>query len=126
MKVRYDPQADAVYFALADGLSTESEEVSPGVVLDFDAEGRVIGLEVLQASKTLAPGDWQRVALTQSNSPSNTNAALLGERLLQPTDKKKAPIYRAAKVGGGKVVTRSVAVRHAASVVGKKGTTGEG
>jgi uncharacterized protein YuzE len=56
MKMSYDPLADAAYIALADGLVTESEEIAPGVVLDFDAEGRVLGIEVLQASKTMAPG----------------------------------------------------------------------
>ena len=55
MKMSYDPQVDAAYIRLAEGPATEGEEVAPGIVLDFDAEGRVLGIEVLHASKTLAP-----------------------------------------------------------------------
>jgi uncharacterized protein YuzE len=56
----YDPESDAAYIYLGDSEILESEEVSPGIVLDFDAEGRVVGIEVLSASRTLAPGDWKR------------------------------------------------------------------
>jgi uncharacterized protein YuzE len=58
----YDPEADAAYIRLADPhlhRIVESEEVSPGVILDFTEDGRVVGIEVLHASKTLAPGDWR-------------------------------------------------------------------
>lgn len=58
-KRTYDPEADAAYFRLADGKVHDSEEVADDVVLDFDAEGRVLGVEVLNASKTLAPGSWR-------------------------------------------------------------------
>jgi uncharacterized protein YuzE len=56
MKTDYDPRADTVQIALADGEAVESEEVAPGIVLDFDAAGRVLAIEVLRASETLAPG----------------------------------------------------------------------
>lgn len=56
MRMTYDKQADAAHIVLADGQVIESEEVAPGIVLDFDAAGRVLGIEVLCASKTLAPG----------------------------------------------------------------------
>lgn len=56
MKVDYDVQSDALYLRFADGKIEESEEVSPGVVLDFDAAGRIVGFEVLSASVKLAPG----------------------------------------------------------------------
>jgi uncharacterized protein YuzE len=36
---------------LADGISTESEEVAPGIVLDFDEHNRVVGIEIEDASK---------------------------------------------------------------------------
>jgi uncharacterized protein YuzE len=52
----YDPQADAAQIVLADGQVVESDEVAPGIVLDFDAAGRVLAIEVLHASETLAPG----------------------------------------------------------------------
>lgn len=62
MTLRYDPEADAVYIKLADGDYDESEEVSPGVILDFTKDGQVMGIEILNASKTLAPGAWSKAA----------------------------------------------------------------
>ncbi|MFL5199094.1 MAG: DUF2283 domain-containing protein [Microvirga sp.] len=50
MKTRYDPEADALYVRFAEAKIVESEEVRPGVVLDFDAEGRIVGMEILDAS----------------------------------------------------------------------------
>jgi uncharacterized protein YuzE len=56
MKTRYDAEADALYVRFSDGQIEESEEVSEGVVLDFDAEGRIVAIELLDASKHLAAG----------------------------------------------------------------------
>ena len=50
MKIEYDRQADAMYIRLKAGVVAESEEVRPGVVLDFDAEGKVLGIEILDVS----------------------------------------------------------------------------
>ena len=50
MKIEYDRQADAMYIRLKAGIVAESEEVRPGVVLDFDAEGKVLGIEMLDVS----------------------------------------------------------------------------
>ena len=50
MKIEYDPKADAMYIRLLAGEVTESEEVRPGVVLDFDVNGRVLGIEMLDVS----------------------------------------------------------------------------
>jgi uncharacterized protein YuzE len=46
-----------LYIKLADGISTESEEVAPGIVLDFDEQNRVIGVEIEDAS-SLIYRDW--------------------------------------------------------------------
>lgn len=45
----YDPEADALYVYLADrdAKAEETREVAPGVMLDFDVDGQVIGIEVL-------------------------------------------------------------------------------
>lgn len=56
MKTHYDRDTDALYLRFADGRVVESEEVAPGVVLDFDEEGRIVALEVLAASRHLAAG----------------------------------------------------------------------
>ena len=54
----YDPEADAAYFYVGRGKIDRQEMHGP-FICDVDAEGRVIGIEVLAASKVLAPGDWQ-------------------------------------------------------------------
>ncbi len=55
----YDPSADAAYVYLGRGEIGSTEEVAPGVMVDYDAEGRIVGIEFLSASKTLAPGAWR-------------------------------------------------------------------
>jgi uncharacterized protein YuzE len=66
VRISHDPEADAVFIKLADEHPVESEEVSPGVVLDFTEDGRVTGIEILFASKTLAPGDWRKAPMPGS------------------------------------------------------------
>jgi uncharacterized protein YuzE len=51
MRVRVDRSADAVYLDLTDRAIEASEEVADGIVVDFDAEGRIVGVEILDASK---------------------------------------------------------------------------
>lgn len=54
----YDPEADAIgiHFAPEGANYVESEEVAPGLTLDYDAEGRVIGVEILGVRRLLAEG----------------------------------------------------------------------
>lgn len=56
MNVKYDRSVDALYIHLADGGSAESEEVKPGIILDFDSEGRLVGIEILDVKTVVAPG----------------------------------------------------------------------
>lgn len=51
MKFEFDPQADAVYLELTDADVDESKEVQPGIIMDYDAEGRIVGIEILYISK---------------------------------------------------------------------------
>jgi uncharacterized protein YuzE len=51
MKLNYYPQTDSLYIDLIDAPSTESEEVRPGIVLDFNAQGQLVGIDVQNASK---------------------------------------------------------------------------
>ena len=51
MKVRYDPQTDALTIALRDERIKESDEIRPGVIADFGYDGGVVRFEILQASK---------------------------------------------------------------------------
>lgn len=50
-----DKENDALYFQLDESAVVESEEVQPGVILDFNAEGDVVGIELLNLSKRVAP-----------------------------------------------------------------------
>lgn len=56
MKTIYDAESDALYVRFADASVVESEEVADGVVLDFDAEGKIVAIELLDASKHVASG----------------------------------------------------------------------
>jgi len=47
MKVHFDPEADALYVRLDDSMIIDSEEVRPGIVLDFNADDQVVGFEIL-------------------------------------------------------------------------------
>ena len=51
MRVRVDRGADAVYVNLTDRPIKESEEVADGIVVDYDDQGRIVGVEILDASK---------------------------------------------------------------------------
>jgi uncharacterized protein YuzE len=55
MTTTYDPEADAMFLWFGgDGAkSAATEEVAPGVMLDFDADGQVIGIEVLNVSERM-------------------------------------------------------------------------
>lgn len=55
MKLRIDRQADALYLTLDESAITESEEIAPGVILDYDKQNRVVGIELLHLSRR-APG----------------------------------------------------------------------
>lgn len=50
----HDKEADAAYLRLGEGKITRTEEVFPDVILDLNADGKVIGIEILNVSQTLA------------------------------------------------------------------------
>lgn len=50
MKLKVDQNADALYLRLDDSAIVESEEVSPGVILDFNDQNQVVGVELLNLS----------------------------------------------------------------------------
>ena len=57
--ITYDAEADAVYISVGRGKVARTEETGP-FIYDVDAEGRILGIEILSASKVLAPGDWKK------------------------------------------------------------------
>jgi uncharacterized protein YuzE len=69
--ITYDADADAVYITVAHGKVDRTEEAKP-FIYDIDPDGRVLGIEILSASKVLAPGDWKKAG---SPNASRINAA---------------------------------------------------
>ncbi len=53
MIFQYYPDTDMLYIKLAEAVSTESQEVSPGVVIDFDEHNHAVGIEIEGASKQI-------------------------------------------------------------------------
>ncbi|MCC5643778.1 DUF2283 domain-containing protein [Nostoc sp. CHAB 5824] len=53
MKINYDPEVDILRIILSDVPIEDSDEEKPGVILDYDEEGNIIGLEILEASKRI-------------------------------------------------------------------------
>ena|SRR2546426_6395748 len=53
MKMNYYPETDSLYIDLSSRPSVDSREVSDGVVLDYDAQGNLVGIDIDQASKKL-------------------------------------------------------------------------
>lgn len=51
MKMEYDPAADALYVYLNDQPIIKFEQIKPGIILDYDEAGNVVGIEVLSVSK---------------------------------------------------------------------------
>ena len=53
MKVTYDPEVDVLSILLSDAAVEESDEAKPGVILDYDSNGNVVSIEILDASKRM-------------------------------------------------------------------------
>lgn len=61
MKLKIDHQADALYLTLSEAVASESEEVAPGVIVDYDKDGQVVGIEMLHLSTRASDLDVGRV-----------------------------------------------------------------
>ncbi len=68
MKLNYYKETDSLYIDLADKPSTESKEISAGIVLDYDADGNLVGIDIDNASKKV-----QLKELTLSKLPFKTH-----------------------------------------------------
>lgn len=55
MRLKIDRENDALYFRLDESSVVESEEVQPGVILDFNEDGKVVGVEILNLSVRIKP-----------------------------------------------------------------------
>ncbi|MBF0310942.1 MAG: DUF2283 domain-containing protein [Magnetococcales bacterium] len=69
MRIRVDARSDAIYLDLTQESVESSEEVADGVILDYDANGRLVGIEVLEASKKSRDENaLQRLAVEMGNA----------------------------------------------------------
>ncbi len=57
MLIKYDKEVDVVYIKFSEGKVAESDEDKPGIILDYDDEGNIVGIEVLEASKKIGQPD---------------------------------------------------------------------
>jgi uncharacterized protein YuzE len=71
MLFQYHRDTDMLYIKLVSGVSTESEEVAPGIVLDYDSHERVIGIEIEDAGKFIDLTRLDVTALPISNLTLN-------------------------------------------------------
>lgn len=61
MKVHFDEEADAVYIIISDADVLESEEVQPGIILDFDRDNQVVAIEILYIKQRVPLADLKRL-----------------------------------------------------------------
>ena len=63
MKLYYDEKVDALYIRLDNSTIIESEEVKDGIVLDYNQNDQVVGIEILNISKRVSLPDLKKVQL---------------------------------------------------------------
>jgi uncharacterized protein YuzE len=63
MKAEYDRETDTLTITLRDERVKESDEIRPGVIADFGYDGRVVGFEILQASKIVEQAEEMQFAV---------------------------------------------------------------
>ena len=62
MKLEFDPTADAAYFEISPAQVETTKEIEPGIIADYDADGHLVGIEVLSVSKRGGPQSLDQVA----------------------------------------------------------------
>jgi len=62
MKLEFDPAADAAYFEISSAQVERTEEIEPGINADYDAQGHLVGIEVLSVSKRKLSETLEKVA----------------------------------------------------------------
>jgi len=53
MKVKYDKEVDVLYIVFSENKIKESDEEKSGIILDYDKQGLIVGIEILDASKRM-------------------------------------------------------------------------
>jgi uncharacterized protein YuzE len=55
MKLEFDPAADAAYFEISPAEVATTKAIEPGIIADYDADGHLVGIEILSVSKRARP-----------------------------------------------------------------------
>jgi uncharacterized protein YuzE len=63
MRIRYDQKIDALYLRLDGSKAVESEEVKAGIVVDFNAQKQIVGIEVLELKRRVPAADLEQLRL---------------------------------------------------------------
>jgi uncharacterized protein YuzE len=61
MRVRYDEEVDVLYIRLKETPYYESDEIKEGIIIDYDKDGNVIGIEIMNATEYLAPEELSTI-----------------------------------------------------------------
>ena len=72
MRFNYHKSEDALYIRFDESAYAESDEVQDGIVLDYNKKGKIVGIEILEASKKLAPSF--RSSISRSKVPLHIGA----------------------------------------------------
>lgn len=78
LKLHVDKQADGFYLRLYDSRIVESQEVSPGVVLDFNEQNQAMGIEMLNISARSAGLNLSALQCETTESPGSAGTGLAG------------------------------------------------
>ena len=70
MKLHYYKETDSLYIDLSEKKSVDSREITPGVVLDFDSKGHLVGIDIDHASRNANISSLQAYSLPVHSSPS--------------------------------------------------------
>ena len=62
MKTEYDPEANALYVKFSDDEIDRTEELRPGLIVDFDSRGHIVGIEMLDAKTILSESALKSLA----------------------------------------------------------------
>ena len=73
MKIEYDKQADALYIYIQEKMVARTKEVEDGIIIDFDSDNRLIGLEVLDITKRFALSDIVNLQIENLPVEASTN-----------------------------------------------------
>ena len=72
MRLHYDEKADALYLRLDDSQIEESQEVQPGIVLDFNAQKQVVAIEVLRLKGRFPSANVKQLQFDVAGGPAPT------------------------------------------------------